>query len=104
MVLVFVAVVFVLLPAALVAGFLFGVATGYKARQRQREKITALTQRLAKHEHRPRSPINVTYAPGAPLAELVNKHIQFWRDYSALPETDDELLAGLDEDSATKIQ
>jgi hypothetical protein len=96
MVVVLIAVVFIVLPAALVAGYALGVVTGYKARQRQRQQITALTARLNRPVLRP--PITVSYAPGVPLLVLQHRPeinrlreqvVEHWREHSA---PDDDLI------------
>jgi hypothetical protein len=100
---------FAVFAGGLCCGFVAGVASGYRVRKRLHETIADLTARLTKHEGKPHTPITVSYSPGVPrnlmlmlnpssLSDLVIKH---WRDQSAGPESNDELLAGLDEDQST---
>ncbi len=42
--------------------------------------------------------ITVTVTIAASSEELVAKHVQWWRERSAKPETEEELLAKLDQD------
>ena len=55
----------------------------------------------------PRNTITFTVSYGIPrelpLADLVNAHIQWWREHSRLPETDDELMAALDADEPATL-